>query len=956
VSTPATTPPPVDDAFHMCRQIASNRTHDPSECDSLIEEMWCDQDCAVIFGILTRLHNSGSRQPLGTADIQALCGSTCYFTKYKNYLTTMDLGTCSVNLDVSFLPPAPYILKGFLPGDLPSKMGFGNESDLARFAETICIYTEATIEDPTEGYCVDIVTQAAIKSDIQLSCAVGMNGDRVVEGTNFSTWKCPPDCIFAMSEFVKDSGCCLYSLEYPRYAMGGYPFFIKDLASACKVTEYTMGLDQPCAGALSSRCGAKSVCMNDGHDDLCLCTGQNYHVKNISGSPQCVDQDECELGKSFCHADATCINSPGSYLCLCNDGFVGDGILCTERSCDLFKGLGTCILCGDECCAADDRDPATFRQVVDIGCSASGDVRDMNKRILASASRSNDETCFENTPATLSDCRGNKSLAKPCALWAKHDYFCTNLSYPPKYISDAENAYRDALAQYSRFQAQIAARPFMQNCSNGTWTTWTGGPVLNCTSIPYSALHVPTPPTAGWGLSQFWCVRNASGTACDGRRARRVVAEGDGIGLRVGAMCQADGSYNATVSCERVKCGQYTAPMNGLVDGEWSGPPEAVTPQDMYFPESLFVSCNAGYDLFYDGARSDSVVSVKCLPDSTYSVTEKRTTCVPKNCGVYSNFITRTASLILYKEDLTSGTNICNGRDAGICKQQCCDCLSRLRDCWRVGCPECNHCSMCTVLATACPGMCPNQAVLPPEIVEAGRRYTFGHDFNLSYKFGQQVTLACYPGYALAQVLKNEGLMPVGEAQPKCVNSDDGVVGFQNSMSCLAKACTPLSVQKGAVMPNTATCNDLFADCVQRIMKVTKGLDETNQPLDVNMTCMEQLSKVDQCRPDSQVLLGNQIRIVCQLGYTSAAMHPSCNSNGTFSNYASCERQSCGIFTVGEHATSEVGAPFLHILNLGMLCPVLRHCGVGGKEHFAQGMPAVQKLNDKILVLFLNCC
>ena len=909
MSTPATTPPPVDAAFHTCGQIASNRPQDLSECDSLIEEMWCDQDCAVVFGILTRLHTSSSRQPLGTADIQALCGSTCYFTKYKDYLQFMDLGTCSVNLDVSFLPPAPYILKGFLPGDFPLKMGFGNESDLARFAETICIYTEATTEDPTEGYCVDIVTQAAINSDIQLSCAVGMNGDRVVEGTDFSTWKCPPDCIFALSMFVKDSGCCLYSLEYPRYAMGGYPFFIKDLASACKVTEYTVGLDQPCAGALSSKCGAKSVCMNDGHDDSCLCTGQNYHVENISGSPQCVDQDECELGKSFCHADATCINSPGSYLCQCNDGFVGDGILCTERSCGLFEGLETCILCGDECCAADSKDPATFRQVVDIGCSASGDVRVMNKRITASPSRSNDETCFENTTATLSDCRGNKSLAKPCALWAKHDYFCTNLSYPPKYISDDENAYRDALAQYSRFQAQIAARPFMANCSNGTWTNWTSGQVLNCTSIPYSALHVPTPPTAGWGLSQFWCVRNASGTACDGRRARRVVAEGDGIGLKVRAMCQADGSYNATVSCERVNCGRYTATINGLLDGPWPGPPEAVTPQDMYFPESVFVSCHAGYDLFYDGApfRSDSILSVKCLPDSTYSVTEERTICVPKSCGVYSNFITRTASLILYKEDLnlTSGTNICNGRDAGICKQECCDCLSRLRDCWLVGCPECNQCSMCIVLATACPGMCPNQAVLPPQIVQAGRRYTFGHDFNLSYVVGQQVTLECYPGYELAQVLKNEGLMPISEAQPKCVNSEDGV-GFQKSMSCLAKVCTPLPVQNGAVMPNTAACNDLFAGCVQRIMKVTNGLDATGEPLDVNMTCMEDLSKVDQCRPDSQVLFGNQIRIVCRLGYTSVAMHPLCNSNGTFTNYASCDRQSCGIFTVGEHATSEV--------------------------------------------------
>ena len=34
-----------------------------------------------------------------------------------------------------------------------------------------------------------------------------------------------------------------------------------------------------------------------------------------------------------CHKDATCTNLPGSHQCMCNDGWVGDGISCTPIQC-----------------------------------------------------------------------------------------------------------------------------------------------------------------------------------------------------------------------------------------------------------------------------------------------------------------------------------------------------------------------------------------------------------------------------------------------------------------------------------------------------------------------------------------------------------------------------------------------------------------------------------------------
>lgn len=39
--------------------------------------------------------------------------------------------------------------------------------------------------------------------------------------------------------------------------------------------------------------------------------------------------DECAEKKDDCHEDATCSDSVGSYSCLCNYGFKGDGKNCT---------------------------------------------------------------------------------------------------------------------------------------------------------------------------------------------------------------------------------------------------------------------------------------------------------------------------------------------------------------------------------------------------------------------------------------------------------------------------------------------------------------------------------------------------------------------------------------------------------------------------------------------------
>ena len=54
-------------------------------------------------------------------------------------------------------------------------------------------------------------------------------------------------------------------------------------------------------------------------------------LSNIS-----LDVDECEEGLAPCDANGHCMNTKGSYLCLCNPGYEGNGTTCAGRA-DIFN-------------------------------------------------------------------------------------------------------------------------------------------------------------------------------------------------------------------------------------------------------------------------------------------------------------------------------------------------------------------------------------------------------------------------------------------------------------------------------------------------------------------------------------------------------------------------------------------------------------------------------------------
>ena len=67
----------------------------------------------------------------------------------------------------------------------------------------------------------------------------------------------------------------------------------------------------------------------------------------------CPDIDECVLGLHECHANATCVNLPGSYHCRCNPGFQGDGLTTCNKTCSLPCLHGQCSGPPDYHCVCD---------------------------------------------------------------------------------------------------------------------------------------------------------------------------------------------------------------------------------------------------------------------------------------------------------------------------------------------------------------------------------------------------------------------------------------------------------------------------------------------------------------------------------------------------------------------------------------------------------------------------
>ncbi|XP_045140199.1 nephronectin isoform X4 [Echinops telfairi] len=81
-----------------------------------------------------------------------------------------------------------------------------------------------------------------------------------------------------------------------------------------------------CATGRAS-CPRFRQCVNTFGSYICKCH-QGFDLMYIGGRYQCHDIDECALGQYQCSSFARCYNVHGSYRCKCHQGYEGDGLSC----------------------------------------------------------------------------------------------------------------------------------------------------------------------------------------------------------------------------------------------------------------------------------------------------------------------------------------------------------------------------------------------------------------------------------------------------------------------------------------------------------------------------------------------------------------------------------------------------------------------------------------------------
>ena len=106
-----------------------------------------------------------------------------------------------------------------------------------------------------------------------------------------------------------------------------------------------------CAFQGAHNCISNSSCVNTPGSYHCLC----QHGFQLTPGKGCTDVDECaEPGLNDCHPLATCVNREGDYTCVCPEGYLGDGqhCACAAGSCGpglACMSLGESQMCTDPC-------------------------------------------------------------------------------------------------------------------------------------------------------------------------------------------------------------------------------------------------------------------------------------------------------------------------------------------------------------------------------------------------------------------------------------------------------------------------------------------------------------------------------------------------------------------------------------------------------------------------------
>ena len=72
-----------------------------------------------------------------------------------------------------------------------------------------------------------------------------------------------------------------------------------------------------------------------------ICTGNLVEKKTYDYHINILDTNECDEGSHICHINGLCVNTVGSYACVCKPDYMGNGLKCSNKKTFLFTLLQT---------------------------------------------------------------------------------------------------------------------------------------------------------------------------------------------------------------------------------------------------------------------------------------------------------------------------------------------------------------------------------------------------------------------------------------------------------------------------------------------------------------------------------------------------------------------------------------------------------------------------------------
>eukprot|EP00058_Branchiostoma_floridae_P027787 XP_002613278.1 hypothetical protein BRAFLDRAFT_68243 [Branchiostoma floridae] len=196
----------------------------------------------------------------------------------------------------------------------------------------------ADIDECNEGSdnCHSNATCSNSDGSYSCDCTVGYYGD----GT--SCWdvnECTTgsDCAEnATCTNIEGSFFCLCNHGYTGNGLICTDVLVFRMRTECFRRSVISDIDE-CAED-TNICHTNATCRNTDGSYSCVCD-----VGFVGNGTTCTDINECSDGVHNCHPNATCINTAGTFSCECNNGYTGDGTSCsdvdecaseTENDCD----------------------------------------------------------------------------------------------------------------------------------------------------------------------------------------------------------------------------------------------------------------------------------------------------------------------------------------------------------------------------------------------------------------------------------------------------------------------------------------------------------------------------------------------------------------------------------------------------------------------------------------------